>query len=202
MRNKQKLALRLALLSLALVCVLCSVVSTLYAKYSSYIDDPFELHITAGTINLDISGGEIGVIVTPGTYISATYQTQVKLGKNSEDCFVFVKVDKSDNVKDIMEVNVHSSWTQLDGQSGVYYQELSKTTINTHAESVGKDHASYIVFSNKAKAIWVSPSATKAQIEAITSDDKITFTAYAVQKTPGIMDAATAWEALPESQSS
>ena len=187
---------RLALYVVLVVLLLSSAIATTYAKYASQpVTDEFKVYVTAGTVTLDISGGDSGVIVTPGTYIAAT-QTKVQVGKKSEDCFVFVKVSKTDNIKDIMTVNVQSDWTQLDGHSDVYYMELTKEQIKAKAKADDSDVASYNFFAKKAEAIWVSPTATKAQVNAITSADKITFTAYAVQKTPGIMDATAAWEAV------
>ncbi len=188
---------RLALYVILAVLLLSSAVATTYAKYASKpLTDNFNVYVTAGTISgFSITGGGSGAIVTPGTYVATENQTFVKLNKNSEDCFVFVKVVKSTNVENIMDVNVHSRWTQLDGHSDVYYMELSKAQIV--ADAADSDVASYGFFEKKANAIWVLPSATKAQIQAISpTTDKITFTAYAVQKTPGIMDAATAWAAL------
>jgi hypothetical protein len=168
--------------------VLCSVVSTLYAKYSSYIDNPFELHITAGTITLNASDDVNGLVVIPGTYLALTEQPFISVENSSESCFVFLKITTSDDVKEIMKITCDTEWTRLSGS--VYYREFTK--------NAGANSTTYNVFSDYSKAIWVSSTATKAQIDAI-SDDNITFTAYAVQKTPHITDAATAWQKFLES---
>ena len=194
MRNNQTFALRLALLSLALVCVLCSVVSTMYAKYSSNSDNDFDLYITAGTITLNASDDVNGLVVIPGTYLALTEANQpvISVENSSESCFVFLKITTSDDVKQIMDISCDTEWTLLDGYD-VYYREFTK--------NAGANSTTYNVFSDYSKAIRVSSTATEEQIAAI-SGENITFTAYAVQKTPDITDAATAWEALPESQSS
>jgi len=187
---------RLALYIVLIVLLLSSAVATAYAKYASTpLTDQFNVYVTAGTIaDFGITGGETGLIVTPGTYLKLTQNPTVSLAKTSEDCFVFLKVTKSNNVAGIMTVTPDSTvWTALDGEDGVYYRS---STATDNMDALAKRE--YKVFSDATltQSVWVSPEATKAQIEAITSDDKITFTAYAVQVTPGIEDPATAWSRL------
>ena len=76
-------------------------------------------------------------------------------------------------------------WTKGDGTkipANVYYRTVDAVTTDTDF-AVLKD--------NK---IYVSEELTKGDIQSITTQPKLTFTAYAVQK-DGMADAAAAWAA-------
>ena len=100
---------------------------------------------------------------------------------NSEACWLFVKVEESGTfVANKVTYAIADGWTALPGVNGVYYREVSAVTANTDF-NVLKD--------NK---ITVSSELTKTEIQNITAQPKLTFTAYAVQK-DGIDDVAAAW---------
>lgn len=185
---------RIALYGFLLVLVLASCISTVLSKYTSDVESAkSKIYVTAGSIDLSASNDVNGLVVIPGTYLALTEQPFISVENSSESCFVFLKITTSDDVKEIMKITCDTEWKLLDGYTNVYYREFTK--------NAGANSTTYNVFSDYSKAIWVSSTATKAQIDAI-SDDNITFTAYAVQKTPHITDADTAWEALLESRSS
>ena len=76
------------------------------------------------------------------------------------------------------------TWTALPGHDGVYYREVGTDADNAQTF--------YILTDN---TITVSDTLTKAQIDALTGDNKtplLKFTAYAVQKA-GINTVADAW---------
>lgn len=107
--------------------------------------------------------------------------------KNSEDCYLFVKIDEV-NWPDFTETDVTTrkvdyavaaGWTPL--EDGVYYREVSKSA---------DDQAFHIL---KGDKVTVSRSLTKVELSTVTTQPKLTFTVYAVQRS-GVDTPAAAWE--------
>ena len=177
---------RLFVLMLALVLVLgCAVggtVAWLVAK-----TDPVVNTFTYGDINITLTEttGEDYKII-PGVDIGKDPKVTVKAG--SEACWLFVKVEEEGTfVANKVTYSVADGWTKGDGTKipeNVYYRAVDAVTTDTDF-AVLKD--------NK---IYVSEELTKGDIQSITTQPKLTFTAYAVQK-DGIADAATAWTKVP-----
>lgn len=166
-----------ALLALVLVigCVAGGTVAWLVATTDSVTNT-----FTYGDINITLAEttGKNYKIV-PGVDISKDPKVTVKA--NSEACWLFVEVKETGTfVANKVTYAIADGWTALPGVNGVYYRQVGFVTENT-AFSVLKD--------NK---ITVSSELTKTEIQNITAQPKLTFTAYAVQK-DGIDDVATAW---------
>lgn len=173
---------RLFVLMLALVLVLgCAVggtVAWLVAK-----TDPVVNTFTYGDINITLTEttGENYKII-PGVDIGKDPKVTVKAG--SEACWLFVKVEEEGTfVADKVTYSIADGWTKGDGTKiprNVYYRAVEAVTTDTDF-AVLKD--------NK---IYVSEELTKGDIQSVTTQPKLTFTAYAVQK-DGIDTAADAW---------
>lgn len=122
--------------------------------------------------------------IIPGVDIEKDPKVTVK--KDSEACWLFVKVQESGTFVDgKVTYSIADGWTKLTGVTGVdnvYYREVNAVTADTNF-AVLKD--------NK---VTVSAELTKAEVNAITAENqpKLTFTAYAVQK-DGFSTAAAAW---------
>lgn len=109
----------------------------------------------------------------------------------SEEAFLFVKVEKSANFDTFMEeIEIAEGWTELEGQSGVYYREVT-------TDKQGETNAFPILKDNK---VTVKGTVTK---EMMTASDftqpTLTFTAYAHQLYKNNTDkfsAAEAWASL------
>lgn len=106
---------------------------------------------------------------------------------NSEACWLFVKIEENNNTfptdEKFVTYTVDNGWTQLDGQSGVYYRSVDATKA---AEGV-----TYSVLSGDQ--VVINPAATADVLEnAETHNPTLKFTAYAVQS-EGIATAAAAW---------
>ena len=130
---------------------------------------------TYGDINIDLSEttGEKYKMI-PGNDI--TKDPKVTVEKDSEACWLFVKVEKSDNYADYLaNYTIADGWNELDGVAGVYYREVDAATA--------KDGTSYQVL--KGDKVTVLDKVTKSMMEDIKNDTKtqptLTFTAYAVQ---------------------
>ena len=173
---KKKLTVSLAVLALVACMTAGATLAWLTAKTSSVTNT-----FTYGDINIDLdeTTGESYKMV-PGNKITKDPKVTVKA--NSEACWLFVKVEKSDNFDDFMTYGIADGWTKLDGVDGVYYREVTSSTTDTE----------YYVLSGNL--VTVKDSVTKEQFNSLTSTTMptLTFTAYACQK-DNVSTAADAW---------
>lgn len=185
--RRRSVSSRTFIAMLALVLVIgCAVGGTVAWLVSS--TDPVVNTFTYGDINITLSettGDDYKII--PGVNIDKDPKVTVK--KDSEACWLFVKVEEEGTfVADKVTYSIADGWTQGDGTkipANVYYRAVDAVTSDTDF-AVLKD--------NK---IYVSEELSKSDIQSITAQPKLTFTAYAVQK-DGIADADTAWaKAVP-----
>ena len=97
----------------------------------------------------------------------------VHVEANSENCYLFVKVDNGisafeDTTNSIASQITANGWTGLSGVSGVYYKEHTKATTSTD----------YVVF----QTFKIADNAQSVNGWSSASSAKITVTAYAIQK--------------------
>ena len=169
-----------AMLALVLVigCAVGGTVAWLVSSTNAVVNT-----FTYGDINITL-GETTGATykIIPGVDIEKDPKVTVKA--NSEACWLFVKVEETGTfVDNEVTYSIADGWTQGDGTNipaNVYYRAVDAVTNDTDF-AVLKD--------NK---IYVSEELSKSDIQSISDQPKLTFTAYAVQK-DGIDDAATAW---------
>ena len=142
---------------------------------------------TYGDINITLEETTEEYKMVPGNEIAKDPKVTVEAG--SEDCWLFVKLEKSDNYDTYLaQYEMAEGWTALSGKAGVYYREAKA------------GNAFYVLAAGTGDAmanghVDVLESVTKADMEAIKDANKqptLTITAYAVQKA-NVADAATAW---------
>ena len=179
-------ALLLALCAVLLVAV--SVLGTMayLTSKTQVITNTF----TVGDINIELTETKPEskqAKIIPGVDIEKDPKVMVK--KDSEACWLFVKVEQTGTfVKDKVTYSVMTGpddWTKGDGTNipaNVYYRAV---------DAVKNDTDFAVLKDNK---IYVSEELSKSDIQSITTQPKLTFTAYAVQK-DGMADAAAAWAA-------
>ena len=117
--------------------------------------------------------------------------------KDSEACWLFVKIEKSTNFDNFMEYTVATGWTQGDGTNvpaNVYYREVPAMTANTEFEVLdgNKVHVKEGVLKTALNAIYTDKNGELSEGENAALP-KLTFTAYAVQK-DNVTSVADAWE--------
>ena len=129
----------------------------------------------------------------PGYTISKNPEATVLSG--SEECYLFVKLDKSANFDTYLEYAVAEGWTQLNADKDgnpitdlVYFREVLTADIGT----------AYSVLANDQ--VTVKGSVTKEQMNALDAEDAakptLTITAYASQLHKNAAEnfsAADAW---------
>ena len=147
--------------------------------------EPIASTFTFGDINITLTETdhqEGPTKIIPGVDIPKDLKVTVKA--DSVDCWLFVKVEETGTfVNGKVTYSIDDSWTKGDGSQipdNVYYREVNGATADS-------------VFSVlKGDKITVSETLTKADIQNITDEPTLTFTAYAVQR-EGIDTAAEAW---------
>ena len=170
----------IAMLALVLVigCAVGGTVAWLVSSTNAVVNT-----FTYGDINITL-GETTGATykIIPGVNIDKDPKVTVK--KDSEACWLFVKVEEEGTfVANKVTYSIADGWTKGDGTNipaNVYYRAVDAVTNDTDF-AVLKD--------NK---IYVSEELSKSDIQYISAQPKLTFTAYAVQK-DGIADADTAW---------
>lgn len=180
-RKKKGVSTKVFLSLLALVLVVgCAVGGTI--AWLTATTDPVVNTFTYGKININLgeSTGNAYTII-PGVNISKDPKVTVKAG--SEACWLFVKVaEEGTFVANRVTYSIEDGWKALDATKhpGVYYREVNAVTADTDF---------YVL---KDNMVTVSEELTKAEVNGITTQPTLTFTAYAVQK-DGINTAAEAW---------
>lgn len=164
--KKKGLALVLAL-TLLVVGVVAGTLAWLTAK-SDVVTNTF----TTSDIKVELketNGPEYKMI--PGYTISKDPTATVLDG--SEECYLFVKLEKSGDFDQFLTYTMAEGWQELDGVNGVYYREVKTANIGT----------AYSVLKNNQ--VTVKDSVTKEQMNALdngtAAKPTLTITAYASQ---------------------
>lgn len=190
--RRRSVGMKTFVVMLALVLVIgCAVGGTVAWLVSS--TDPVVNTFTYGDINITLEETKPDnkqAKIIPGVDIAKDPKVTVK--KDSEACWLFVKVEEenwptfteSDGTRKV-KYGIADGWTALTGETGVYYREVGAVTADTSFDVLA------------GNVVTVSENLTKTEVSGITTQPKLTFTAYAVQK-DGIADAVTAWaKAVP-----
>lgn len=166
--KKKGLALVLAL-TLLVVGVVAGTLAWLTAK-SDVVTNTF----TTSDIKVELketTGTEYKMI--PGYTISKNPKATVLAG--SEECYLFVKLEKSQNFDDYMTYEMADGWTVVPGETNVYYRVVDGTN--------NKIGTPYSVLKNNQ--VTVKDSVTKEQMNALDAEGAekptLTITAYASQ---------------------
>ena len=190
--KKKTIALILSCV-LVLGCAIGGTFAWLTAK-SDTVTNTF----TVGNVNIDLKETTTDYKMVPNTDIAK--DPKVTVVKNSEACWLFVKVDESTNLDEFISYTVDQSWTAGEGTGdgkngvpvGVYFREVSATDAANGIEyKVLTSNASY-----PNGYVTVKSDVTKAMMDSLIVDNAVqptlTFTAYAVQR-DGVDSAAEAW---------
>ena len=196
-RRNRRIRNLLLVISMMMVVAMASVGVTV--AWLTDKTESIENTFTAGNINITLSeavdtdkDGKASFKMVPGNTITKDPKVTVK--PNSEACWLFVKLDKSETFDTYLTYSIDDTtvegattiWTALgDAYPGVYYREVNETTTNA---------VSFTVL--KGDAVQVKDGVTKEQMDALAVEDavqpKLTITAYACQKA-NIDTAVAAW---------
>ena len=124
---------------------------------------------TVGDINIGLTETTTDYKMVPGNTIAKDPTVTVKA--NSEACWLFVKVTKSENLDTFITYAIAGGWTALSGVDGVYYREVPASTADQTFSVLADD------------AVTVKSNVTKTMLETAKTDaPTLTFKAYAIQK--------------------
>lgn len=185
-----KLVVAMLAVTLLIGCAIGGTVAWLTAK-----TDPVVNTFTYGDINIELAettGTNYKII--PG--VDITKDPKVTVEANSEACWLFVKVEEAGTfVANKVTYSIADGWTKGDGTKipeNVYYREAGGTTADASFNILAGDTA----YPNGV--VKVSENLTKTEVNSITTQSTLTFTAYAVQK-DGIDTVEAAWEKVSSS---
>ena len=169
---------KLTLISIILLCAACVAVGTTVALLTSHAQ-PVENTFTVGNIKLSLveTTGESYQMI-PGKTIEKN--PHVKVLGGSEDCWLFIKVEKTEYFDDYLAYGIDSGWTHLDGYSGVYFRSVTSSEMDTEFQILRDD------------VITVRDTLTEEKMSGITVNPKISFKAYAIQSY-SVESAGDAW---------
>lgn len=172
--------------SLALLLAIALVVVGAVAGTVAWLTDRTEAvknTFTTSDINIELKETKNHFQMIPGCTIGKDPKVTVKTG--SEACYLFVKLEKSENFNQYMTYDMAKGWTELQGNAGVYYRKVAAATADTAFEVL------------KDNQVTVKGTVTKEQMNALTADTypTLTVTAYASQQFKNNTQEFTAAEA-------
>ncbi len=178
--KKKGLAMVLALVLLA-VCAVSGTLAWLTAKSDTVVNT-----FTTSDIKVELketTGTEYKMI--PGYTIGKDPKATVLAG--SEECYLFVKLDKSTNFDDFLTYEMAEGWTLVPNETNVYFRKVLTADIGT----------AYSVL--KGDQVTVKGSVTKEQMNALdaagAAKPTLTITAYASQLHKNATETFSASEA-------
>lgn len=159
---KKSFALILALV-LVVGCVVGGTVAWLTAT-SDTVTNTF----TTSDIKVQLKETKTNFKMIPGYTIEKDPKATVLAG--SEECWLFVKLEKSTNFDSYLTYEMADGWSLVEGQTNVYARKVLTANIGT----------AYSVL--KGDQVTVKGDVTKTMMEtAATSKPTLTITAYASQ---------------------
>lgn len=178
-RRNRRILMTVCLLALVMVVSVGGTIAWLTAQTA-----PVTNTFTVGNINIDLDeSDDLDLKMVPGNTIAKDPKVTVVGG--SEDCWLFVKVEESDNLDDFITYTVDSGWIALGtGYPGVYYREVAASTTN---------QVFPVLTGNQ---VTVKDTVTKGDMDALkasgATQPTLTFTAYACQK-DNVTTVTDAW---------
>ena len=195
MTTTKKLAIAVVALSLALFCAIGGTLAFLVAE-SNTVTNTF----TYGDINIELwendyvlSSNSLDTskkVTSEEDYKMVPGNTMPKnptvtVLKDSEACWLFIQVEKTNNPDTYLDYAIHSCWTALAGEDGVYYYN------GTDLDQLLTADKTYSILAGDK--VTVKTTVTKTEMTNIgTNYPTLTFTAYAVQKA-NVDNLADAW---------
>ena len=177
MKNTKKLIVAIAALSILLCCAVGGTLAYLWDKTDTVTNT-----FTYGDINITLDESkDLNLKMIPGGTIAKDPIVTVKA--NSEECYLFVKIDATEKLSDYLSYELADGWIELSSGSGVYYRIVASATTD----------ATFPILKNNQ--VTVKTTVTKEMMEAVKTNAKLvelSFTAYAVQK-ENVADVTTAW---------
>ena len=185
-RRRRRNTLKPMLIAMAVVLLLGCVTGGTLAWLTSTTGEVINT-FTVGDINIELTESEnLDLKMIPGYTIAKDPMVTVKA--NSEKCYLFVKLTKSNNFDSFMTFETATGWNAVSGQTGVYYRIV---------EASGSDQDFDVLENNQ---VSVLETVTKPDMNALSSNNYPTLTvqAAAVQFNKNNTESFTVAEAYAQ----
>ena len=181
--RRRSTGIKMAAFILLLALLICCVTDNTLAWLTAQSEDVINTFSTSD-IGVDLRETPAEYKMIPGWTINKDPKAKVTSG--SEDCYLFIKVEKSANFDTYMDYAVDDRWLALEEVPGVYYMKIdaeSKKNVDYNILGEGTETYNGVVYTWEDNQVLVKPSVTKEMLNGLTDDTKpsMTFTAYAVQ---------------------
>ena len=177
--NKRKITI----ISIIFLCVAIFAVGTTVAFLVAR-SNPVENVFTIGDIKLSLTETTgTSYRLLPGKTVDKNPHVLVKGG--SEECWLFIRISKSDHFDDYIEYQISDGWELLDGHRDVYFMKVAAQDTDTDVGILKDD------------CVRVKDTLTEEKMTEITVLPKITFKAYAIQS-HSIAAESDAWAQILE----
>lgn len=164
-RRRRRNTLKPMLIAMAVVLLLGCVTGGTLAWLTSTTGEVINT-FTVGDINIELTESEnLDLKMIPGYTIAKDPMVTVKA--NSEKCYLFVKLTKSNNFDSFMTFETATGWNAVSGQTGVYYRIV---------EASGSDQDFDVLENNQ---VSVLETVTKPDMNALSSNNYPTLTVQA-----------------------
>lgn len=199
MRNNhaKQVSVKAMVLVLAVVMLLgCAVGGTiawLTAKSADVVNT-----FTVGNIAINLTEtADLDLKMIPGWTITKDPKATVVAG--SEDCYLFVKVAKSENFDTYMTYEIADGWTELTEAAGTGYKVYYRVFDSTNEDCPNVKGTAYSVLKNNQVSV-LSTVDMATMNQAQNNKPTLTVTAYAIQlkmNNTTNFTPAQAWEQIP-----
>ena len=170
---------------LALVLVIAMSVAGTVA-YLTHITAPITNTFTVGNIDIGLAETMTDFKMVPGCDIAK--DPVVTVDANSEDCWLFVKIDESENLDSFISYAVANGWTQGDGTNipaNVWYRAVAKDATVKSFHLLAND------------TVTIDSTAVTNDNMNDAANAELVYTAYACQKDNMSVEAAWAHFTTP-----
>ena len=137
------------------------------------ITNTFRYGGVEGKVSLELiepAGEEMNYQFAMAPGITIEKDPTIVVLSNSENSYVFVRIDESENFENYLQYTIEDGWIPLNGEQNVYYREYTKSS----------EDVNYNILLNNE--VTVSRNIRQSELEQLESNyPTLTFTVYAVQ---------------------
>ena len=92
---------------------------------------------TVGNVDIELVETKDDFKMIPGQTIEK--DPKVSVSAQSEDCWLFVKVDAANGAENYLEYPIAEGWHELDGRTGVYYRIVMNSDVSREFSILAND---------------------------------------------------------------
>lgn len=167
--------------TVALLCAAVMLLGVVFGGTMAWLSkgsEPLTNTFKAGDIIIELTETERTYVMAPGTRLPKDPTVSVKEG--SEDCYLFVKVEESENSPVVWKEA--DGWKKVPDADNVFYRVFDKDNPDGKAEN-GQYLYPFLEERDGVMGVDIPADLKKDNMDAFkTSQPTLTFTAYAIQK--------------------